>query len=134
MTKSQLIERIAEKAPHLQPRQIEALVNAIFEQMPQALKAGERIELRGFGCFSLKVRPARIGRNPKTGVPVALRRRLAVAFSAGKELRERLNRARPAPAPAPAPHASIRLPSSSALGATAFASHPGATGDVAPRI
>ena len=100
MTKSQLIERIAEKAPHLQPRQIEALVNAIFEQMAQALKAGERIELRGFGCFSLKVRPARIGRNPKTGAPVSLRRRLAVAFAAGKELRERINRARPAPAPA----------------------------------
>jgi integration host factor subunit beta len=132
MTKSQLIERIAEKAPHLQPRQIEALVNSIFEQMAQSLKAGERIELRGFGCFSLKVRPARIGRNPKTGAPVALQRRLAVAFSAGKELRERINRVRSAPAPAS--HGSVRLPATSVLGASAFASLPVAAGDVAPRI
>lgn len=132
MTKSQLIERIAEKAPHLQPRQIEALINTLFEQMAQALKEGERIELRGFGCFSLKVRPARIGRNPKTGAPVALRRRLAVAFYAGKELRERLNRARPASAPAP--HGSVRLPTTSVLGASTFAAHPSAAGDVAPRI
>ncbi len=132
MTKSQLIARIAEKAPHLHPRQIEATVNAILEQLTQALKAGERIELRGFGCFVVKSRPARIGRNPKTGAPVALPRRVAVSFAAGKELRERINRARPLAEPGP--HVPLRLPSSSLLGTSALASHPGAGGGVAPRI
>jgi integration host factor subunit beta len=111
MTKSQLIERIAEKAPHVPFRRIEAIVNAVFERMTQALQAGQRIELRGFGCFTVKVRHARIGRNPKTGAPVPLQRRSTVAFAAGKELRERLNRVRaplqsrgagPAHLPAPA--------------------------------
>jgi integration host factor subunit beta len=90
MTKSQLIECIAEKAPQVDPRQLEAIVNAVFERMTQALKAGERIELRGFGCFGVKSRPARIARNPKTGVAVSLPRRLAVSFAAGKALRERI--------------------------------------------
>ncbi|WP_373691647.1 integration host factor subunit beta [Hyalangium versicolor] len=132
MTKSQLVERIAQKAPQLHPRQIEAVVNAIFEQMTQALKAGERIELRGFGCFCLKARPARIGRNPKTGAPVALSRRFAVSFAAGKELRERINRA--LPAPEPVSRLPLRLPSTSVMGASALNTHPGVTGGEAPRI
>ncbi|MBN1209435.1 MAG: integration host factor subunit beta [Myxococcaceae bacterium] len=93
MTKSQLIDCIAAKAPHIPPRRIEALVNAVFDQMTQALKEGERIELRGFGCFGVKSRPARLGRNPKTGEPVPLPARRALSFAAGKELRERINRA-----------------------------------------
>ncbi len=56
MTKSQLIERIAQKAPHIPPRRIEAIVNAVFERMTEALRTGERIELRGFGCFTVKAR------------------------------------------------------------------------------
>jgi integration host factor subunit beta len=97
MTKSQLIALISRKAPHVPPRRIEAIVNAVFECMTQALRAGERIELRGFGCFAVKSRPPRISRNPKTGAPVSLPQRTAVSFSAGKELRERLNRARSLP-------------------------------------
>ncbi len=124
MTKSQLIECIAEKAPHVHPRRIEAIVNAFFEQLTQALKAGERIELRGFGCFGVKSRPARIGRNPKTGAPVPLPRRLAVSFAAGKELRERINRARSPPERRPL--APARMPSSSVLGTSALTSYPGA--------
>jgi integration host factor subunit beta len=92
MTKSQLIERIAQQAPHIHPRRIEAIVNAVFEQMTEALRAGERIELRGFGCFAVKSRPARLGRNPKTGAPVAVPRRVLLSFAAGKQLRERINR------------------------------------------
>lgn len=124
MIKSQLIECIAEKAPHVHPRRIEAMVNAVFEQMTQALKAGERIELRGFGCFAVKSRPARIARNPKTGASVALPRRLAVSFVAGKELRERINRA--LASPERHSYGPARLPSSSALGTSEFTSHPGA--------
>ena len=130
MTKSQLIERIAEKAPHVPPRQIEAIVNAVFEQMAQSLKAGQRIELRGFGCFGVKARPARIGRNPKTGAPVALPRRLAVSFAAGKELRERLNRA--LPPLGRNPHVPPRLRSSQVLGSSVLDSHPSAGGGGAP--
>jgi integration host factor subunit beta len=94
MTKSQLIALISRKAPPVPPRRIEAIVNAVFECMTEALRAGERIELRGFGCFAIKSRPARIGRNPRTGAPVPLPQRAAISFSAGKELRERLNRVR----------------------------------------
>jgi integration host factor subunit beta len=97
MTKSQLIALIAQKAPHVPPRRVEAIVNAVFECMTQAMRAGERIELRGFGCFAVKSRPARLGRNPKTGAAVQLPQRTAVSFSAGKELRERLNRMRSLP-------------------------------------
>ncbi len=95
MTKSQLIERIAQKVPHLPPERVALAVNTLFEQMAQALREGERIELRGFGCFVGKPRRARLARNPKTGAPVALRQRVALLFSAGKELRERLNRIPP---------------------------------------
>ncbi|MDY7231641.1 integration host factor subunit beta [Hyalangium rubrum] len=103
MTKSQLIECIAKKAPHVPPRRIEQIVNAIFEQMTEALKAGERIELRGFGCFTVKSRRARLGRNPKTGASVALPKRIALSFAAGKELRERINRAALPPPVEPSP-------------------------------
>lgn len=103
MTKSQLIERIAQQAPHLPPRRIEAIVNATFAQMTEALRTGERIELRGFGCFTVRTRRARRGRNPRTGESVAVPRRVALSFAAGKELRERIHRASEPEAPAPAP-------------------------------
>lgn len=123
MTKSQLIECIAEKAPHVHPRRIEAIVNAVFEQMARALREGKRIELRGFGIFGLKSRRARLGRNPKTGAPVSLPLRLGVSFAAGKELRERINRA--ASSPERLNHSPARVHSSSVLGPSEFASHPG---------
>jgi integration host factor subunit beta len=130
MTKSQLIERIAEKAPHVPLRRIEAIVNAVFERMTQALKAGERIELRGFGCFTARSRHARIGRNPKTGAPVPLKQRATVAFAAGKELRERLNPVRALLQPrAGAP---VHLPPKPVLRVPARSSHLGSAGEAAP--
>jgi integration host factor subunit beta len=125
MTKSQLIALIAQKAPHVPPRRVEAIVNAVFECMAQAMRAGERIELRGFGCFTVKSRPARLCRNPKTGAPVQLQQRTAVSFAAGKELRERLNRVRSLPRRSGPP---LEVLLSGAL------SHFGSGGEEAPRI
>ncbi|MFP2931877.1 HU family DNA-binding protein, partial [Pyxidicoccus sp. 3LG] len=72
MTRSELIERIVARAPHVPRREVEAIVHAVFESMCQALVAGKRIELRGFGVFSVRTRRARTGRNPKTGQSVAV--------------------------------------------------------------
>ena len=91
MTKSQLIERIAERAPHVPRREVEAIVNAVFEQLAEALKAERRIELRGFGVFGVRVREAHAGRNPKTGESVQVPARRNAFFTPGKELRDRLN-------------------------------------------
>ena len=90
MTKSQLIECVAERAPHVSRRQVEAHVEAVFDVMMEALKAGRRIELRGFGVFTVRVRDERTARNPKTGVRVSVPRRRTLAFTAGKALRERI--------------------------------------------
>ncbi|MBS3785952.1 MAG: integration host factor subunit beta [Gammaproteobacteria bacterium] len=91
MTKSELIELIAEKQVHLPHRDVELAVKALVEQMSEALSTGERIEIRGFGSFSLHHRPPRIGRNPKTGEPVALPGKHVPHFKPGKEMRERVN-------------------------------------------
>ena len=95
MTKSELIERIAqdlvERNSQLLPKDIELAVKTILEQMSQALAAGERIEIRGFGSFSLHYRAPRVGRNPKTGVSVGLAGKHVPHFKPGKELRERVN-------------------------------------------
>ena len=91
MTKSELIELISEKQVHLAQRDVELAVKALVEQMSEALSTGERIEIRGFGSFSLHHRPPRIGRNPKTGEPVALPGKHVPHFKPGKEMRERVN-------------------------------------------
>ena len=91
MTKSQLIERIAERAPHVPRREVEAIVNAVFEQLAGALLAERRVELRGFGVFGVRVREAHAGRNPKTGESVQVPARRNAFFTPGKELRDRLN-------------------------------------------
>src|SRR5512141_2669698 len=91
MTKSQLIDRIAEKSPQVPRREVEAIVNAVFDSMIEALCRGERIEIRGFGSFAVKMRAPREGRNPKTGQKVAVPIRRALSFTVGKELRDRLN-------------------------------------------
>lgn len=96
MTKSQLIEAIAARAPHVPRPQVEGIVNAVFEAMAGALQRGQRIEIRGFGSLSVKVRPARTGRNPKTGKQVFVPERRTLNFVCGKELRERLNPPMPA--------------------------------------
>ncbi len=91
MTKSELIELIAQKQKHLSYKDIEFAVKTMIEQMAQTLASGERIEIRGFGSFSLHYRPPRIGRNPKTGEPVQLAGKYVPHFKPGKELRERVN-------------------------------------------
>lgn len=106
MTRSELIERILERAPHVPRREAEAIVHAVFDCMAEALVAGKRIELRGFGVFSVRTRRARTGRNPKTGQSVSIPERRTLSFAAGKELRERLNAPAPQP-PAPLPAAEL---------------------------
>ncbi|MFQ5939469.1 MAG: integration host factor subunit beta [Alphaproteobacteria bacterium] len=91
MTKSQLIQRLAELNPHLYHRDVERIVNTIFDAIAAALARGDRVELRGFGAFSVKKRGARIGRNPRTGEAVQVAEKFLPFFKTGKELRQRLN-------------------------------------------
>ena len=91
MTKSELIARLAEKNPHLYQRDVERIVSTIFDEIGGALSRGERVELRGFGAFSVKRRDARVGRNPRTGEAVHVTEKFIPFFKTGKLLRERLN-------------------------------------------
>ena len=91
MTKSELIQRLAERNPHLLQRDAERIVATILEEIIAALAHGERVELRGFGAFSIKRRAARTGRNPRTGEAVDVDAKVVPYFKTGKELRERLN-------------------------------------------
>ncbi|MFM1887496.1 MAG: hypothetical protein RL026_2653 [Pseudomonadota bacterium] len=91
MNKSELIELIAAKQQHLPARDVELALKQMLEIMSDALAQGERIEIRGFGSFSLHFRPPRQGRNPKTGVAVALSGKFVPHFKPGKDLRERVN-------------------------------------------
>jgi integration host factor subunit beta len=92
MIKSELVQRIASQNPHLYQRDVENIVNAILGEIVTALARGDRVELRGFGAFSVKNRPARAGRNPRTGEHVAVDKKSVPFFKTGKEMRERLNR------------------------------------------
>ena len=91
MIKSELIQRLAEANPHLYQRDVERIVSTIFDEIGAALQRGDRVELRGFGAFSVKQRPARVGRNPRTGEVVQVAEKHVPFFKAGKELRGRLN-------------------------------------------
>jgi integration host factor subunit beta len=91
MTKSELIQRLAELNPHLYQRDVEAIVTAIFDEITAALSRGDRVELRGFGAFSVKRRDARLGRNPRTGDSVRVDEKHIPFFKTGKQLRDRLN-------------------------------------------
>ncbi|HKJ72969.1 MAG TPA: integration host factor subunit beta [Alphaproteobacteria bacterium] len=91
MIKSELILRLAEANPHLYQRDVERIVSTIFDEIAAALSRGDRVELRGFGAFSVKQRPARVGRNPRTGDAVSVPAKNVPFFKTGKELRERLN-------------------------------------------
>jgi len=93
VNKSELIEALAKKQPHLQLKDVELAVKCIIEGMNLSLSSGERIEIRGFGSFSLHKRPQRIGRNPKTGEPVALPEKHVPHFKPGKEMRDRVDSA-----------------------------------------
>jgi len=94
MTKSELIEALAKKQPHLLIKDVDLAVDCIVERMCQALIANDRIEVRGFGSFSLHYHPARVGRNPKTGEPLNLSAKYALHFKPGKELRVRVDGSR----------------------------------------
>ena len=91
MTKSELIEILSQRQAHLKSDDVDLAVKALLEMMGGALSAGERIEIRGFGSFSLHYRPPRLGRNPKTGESVALPGKHVPHFKPGKELRERVS-------------------------------------------
>ena len=92
MLKSELVKRISSQNPHLYDRDIEKVVNAILDEMVEALRRGDRVELRGFGTFSVKLREAHQGRNPRTGAAVAVGKKAVPLFKTGKEMRARLNR------------------------------------------
>jgi integration host factor subunit beta len=92
MLKSELIKRISSQNPHLFERDIDKIVSVILDEMVEALRRGDRVELRGFGAFSAKIRGARTGRNPRTGVAVQISKRSIPAFKTGKDMRARLNR------------------------------------------
>ena len=91
MTKSELIESMVLKQAQLTNKDVDSAVKTLLEHMSQALEGGERIEIRGFGSFSLHYRPPRMGRNPKTGTPVSLPSKHVPHFKPGKELRDRVN-------------------------------------------
>jgi integration host factor subunit beta len=94
MIKSELVQRIANRNPHLYLRDVEKIVNAILDEITGALSRGNRVELRGFGAFSVKHRDARVGRNPRTGAHVPVNEKTVPFFKTGKEMRERLNQVR----------------------------------------
>ena len=91
MIKSELVQIVASRNPHLYHRDVENIVNAVLDEITEALAAGNRVELRGFGAFSVKNRPSRSGRNPRTGDTVHVDEKWVPFFKTGKELRERLN-------------------------------------------
>jgi len=91
MTRSELIQKIADENPHLSQREVERIVNTVFEEVVTALSSGNRVELRGFGAFSVKKRDGRTGRNPRTGETVEVEEKHVPFFKTGKLLRDRLN-------------------------------------------
>ena len=97
MIKSELVQKIAERNPHLYQRDVENIVNAILDTIAEALARGDRVELRGFGAFSVKKREARTGRNPRTGETVSVSEKVIPVFKTGKEMRVRLNKGRSEP-------------------------------------
>lgn len=91
MIRSELIQKISEENPHLFQRDVERIVNTVFEEVISAMARGDRVELRGFGAFSVKKRDARTGRNPRTGDAVSVDEKAVPFFKTGKLLRDRLN-------------------------------------------
>ncbi|MEM6309638.1 MAG: integration host factor subunit beta [Pseudomonadota bacterium] len=91
MIRSELIQKIADENPHLFQRDVERIVNTIFDEVTDAMARGDRVELRGFGAFSVKRRDARVGRNPRTGESVSVDEKHVPFFKTGKLLRDRLN-------------------------------------------
>lgn len=94
MNKSDLIEMLSKRLPNMAGRDVEVIVNTIFDSMTESLKRNERIEIRGFGSFEVRIRRPRLGRNPKTGSSVNVGERRVPFFKVGKELKERVNEAK----------------------------------------
>jgi integration host factor subunit beta len=92
MLKSELIKHIAGQNPHLYERDVEKILNAVLDEIVSAMARCDRVELRGFGAFSVKIRPARTGRNPRTGTIVQVSKKVVPLFKTGKEMRQRLNK------------------------------------------
>ncbi len=92
MTKSELVERVADKVDNLSKRDVEIIIDLIFDSMTDNLRRGERIEIRGFGSFKVKEREARVGRNPKTGESINIPAKRMPFFKVGKELKERVDK------------------------------------------
>ncbi len=91
MIKSELVQKIVDENPHLYQRDVERIVGTIFDEIIDAMAVGKRVELRGFGAFSIKKRDARVGRNPRTGESVRVEEKYVPFFKTGKLLRDRLN-------------------------------------------
>ena len=91
MIRSELIQKLADENPHLYQRDVEKIVNTVFEEIIEAMANGDRVELRGFGAFSVKKREGRVGRNPRTGEAVNVEEKHVPFFKTGKLLRDRLN-------------------------------------------
>jgi len=91
MIRSELIKKLADENPHLFQRDVERIVNTIFDEITETMARGDRVELRGFGAFSVKKRDSRVGRNPRTGASVAVAEKHVPFFKTGKLLRDRLN-------------------------------------------
>ena len=91
MIRSELIQKIADENPHLYQRDVERIVNTVFEEVTDAMARGDRVELRGFGAFSVKKRDARVGRNPRTGETIQIKASNNPAFKAGKALKDAVN-------------------------------------------
>ena len=91
MLRSELITKLAEENPNLKAREVERIVDVIFDEIAAALERGDRVELRGFGAFSVRKRDARVGRNPRTGTTVQVEAKRVPFFRAGKEIRQKLN-------------------------------------------
>lgn len=91
MIKSELVQKLADENPNLFHRDVERIVSIVFDEITDSLARGDRVELRGFGAFSVKHRPARVGRNPRSGEAVSIEEKWTPFFKAGKELRDRLN-------------------------------------------
>ena len=91
MIKSELVQKLADENPNLFHRDIERIVSIVFDEITASLARGDRVELRGFGAFSVKHRPARVGRNPRSGEAVNIEEKWTPFFKAGKEMRDRLN-------------------------------------------
>jgi integration host factor subunit beta len=92
MIKSELVQRIAGQNPHLYQRDVENILNAVLDEIISAMSRCDRVEIRSFGAFSVRIRPARTGRNPRTGTTVSVQKKVVPFFKTGKEMRQRLNK------------------------------------------